>query len=202
MNNSSTNNILLGVIAVVLLGIGGLVFWMVMQEPAATPAPTNTAPVIVTPPPTTTNVDTSVDVVPSDTDNSGGAAGIQPAGPPQATGEPSYTNTSEDEIRVSSPVVGQVITSPFTVTGEARGSWFFEATAPMVVVDWDGRIIGEGYVTAVGDWMTDEFVPFEGEVTFTPDISVSSAGALILQKSNASDLPENDAAVEIAISFQ
>jgi hypothetical protein len=111
--------------------------------------------------------------------------------------------TIPDLVRVSSPTEGAVISSPVTIEGEARGPWFFEADAPVVITDWDGRIIGEGYISAEGDWMTESFVPFSGEVSFElPTDGVSDRGAVILQKANPSGLPENDAALEITVTLQ
>lgn len=111
----------------------------------------------------------------------------------------SYTNTSSDEIIVDFKP-GSTITSPLTITGQARGTWFFEATAPVVLVDWDGLIIGEGYIQTQSDWMTEDFVPFIGILEFVRP-SYGNTGALILQASNPSDLPEYDRAVEIPIKF-
>lgn len=111
----------------------------------------------------------------------------------------SYTNTSSDEIIVDFEP-GSTITSPLTITGQARGTWFFEATAPVVLVDWDGLIIGEGYIQTQGDWMTEDFVLFIGTLEFDKP-SYGNTGALILQASNPSDLPEYDRAVEIPIKF-
>lgn len=114
--------------------------------------------------------------------------------------EASYTNTTTDEIVIDSPTPGQTIASPITITGQARGSWFFEATAPVVLVDWDGLIIAEGYVTATENWMTAEFVPFAGQLEFvTP--TYGQNGALILRASNPSGLSEFDRAVEIPLLF-
>lgn len=113
-----------------------------------------------------------------------------------------YTNASEDLIVVENPGPGTTITSPLTVTGQARGAWYFEATFPLVLTDWDGRIIAEGYAEAQSDWMTEGFVPFEGTLTFTPDTGVSNRGTVILQKANASGLPEHDAAVELPVEFE
>lgn len=108
-----------------------------------------------------------------------------------------------DMIRVSEPAEGVAISSPVSISGEARGTWFFEADAPVVVTDWDGRIIGEGFVTTDGDWMTESFVPFSGSVSFTiPSDGVSDRGAVILQKANPSGLPANDAALEITVTLQ
>ena len=108
----------------------------------------------------------------------------------------------EDLIRVTSPRAGSAVTSPLTISGEARGNWFFEASFPVYVADWDGLIIGEGYATAEGEWMTSDFVPFTATITFdTEEIrgQYSDRGTLILKKANASGLPEHDDALEIPI---
>lgn len=106
-------------------------------------------------------------------------------------------------IRVDSPERGTEVSSPITLRGEARGYWFFEATAPVVVVDWDGRILGEGYITADEEWMTEDFVPFSGELEFTQETEpYSASGTVIFQRSNPSDLPENDDAFEIPVILE
>ena len=87
-------------------------------------------------------------------------------------------NPSHAQIKLISPVVGQTINSPLSITGEARGTWFFEATFPVVLTNWDGLIIAEGYATAQGDWMTEEFVPFTAELEFVPDTMVSKRATL------------------------
>lgn len=106
-------------------------------------------------------------------------------------------------IHLSNPRPNQVITSPLIVTGEARGNWFFEASFPVVLVNWDGLIIAQGIAQAKSEWMTTDFVPFEATLTFTVDKDVySTRGAIILQKDNPSGLPEHDDALEIPIVFQ
>lgn len=103
-------------------------------------------------------------------------------------------------IRVNTPSPNQTVSSPLTVTGEARGNWFFEASFPIVVTDWDGRIIGQGIAQAEGEWMTTEFVPFKSVITFTVDKDAySNRGSLILRKDNPTGLPEYDDALEIPI---
>ena len=117
------------------------------------------------------------------------------------TGTLSY----KDLVRVDSLTANQEITSPITITGEARGGWYFEASFPIVVVDWDGKIIGEGYASAQGEWMTAEYVPFIANVEFdTGEISgnYSRKGTIILRKDNPSDLPEHDDAFEIPVVFK
>lgn len=107
-----------------------------------------------------------------------------------------------DLIRLSSPRPGEVVASPLKVTGEARGYWFFEASFPVYVVNWDGLIIGQGIATAKDDWMTEEFVPFEAIIEFEKPTLYPERGALILKKDNPSGLPEHDDALEIPVRFE
>ncbi len=111
--------------------------------------------------------------------------------------------TLDDLIRLDQPISGQTITSPLLITGEARGNWYFEATFPIMLTNWDGLIIAEGYASAQDDWMTENFVPFAAELEFRDvDTGVSNRGYLILQKNNPSGLPEHDAALEIPVFFE
>ncbi len=111
-----------------------------------------------------------------------------------------------DLIQVTTPLGMGVIVSPVSFTGKARGNWFFEGSAPVSLVDWDGKIIAEGIITADGEWMTTEFVPFSGSLEFTSpykegDPDFMKRGSLIFKKDNPSGLPENDNAVEIPVLF-
>ncbi len=108
-------------------------------------------------------------------------------------------------IRLTSPLPNAGVTSPLTITGEARGNWYFEASFPVFLTDWDGKIIAQGIATAEGEWMTTEFVPFKAVLTFSKtDISgqYSNRGTLILKKDNPSGLPENDDALEIPVTLR
>ena len=117
----------------------------------------------------------------------------------------SYTNASPDFIRNVNITAGGRVSSPLTITGEARGYWFFEASFPVILTDWDGRIIAQHYATADGEWMTEEFVPFETTIEFeTPESwgGPVNRGTLILKRDNPSGLPEHDAALEIPVVFE
>ncbi|MDP2650452.1 MAG: Gmad2 immunoglobulin-like domain-containing protein [bacterium] len=107
----------------------------------------------------------------------------------------------DDLIVLQSPKPGDIVTSPLTVRGKARGMWYFEATFPIVLTDWDGKIIAQWYAQADGDWMTEEFVPFEGTLEFEKP-EFGERGTLILRKDNPSGLPEHDDALEIPIFFE
>ena len=113
----------------------------------------------------------------------------------------------ENLIRIFLPKPYKEISSPLLISGEARGNWFFEATFPVVLTDWDGRIIAEYYAEAKSDWMTAEFVPFEAKIEFENPYKIDSPdfmrrGFLILRKSNPSGLPEHDDALEMPVSFK
>lgn len=113
-----------------------------------------------------------------------------------------FIQGSDSQVVLDSPREGERIVSPLKVTGRARGTWFFEASFPILLTDWDGRIIAESHVTATDEWMTTDWVPFEGTIEFTPDTSVSSRGALILKKDNPSGDPVHDDARERTVFYK
>lgn len=104
-------------------------------------------------------------------------------------------------LRLKDWTDGAELKSPLTITGEVPGNWSFEASFPVILTDWDGRIIAQAPATLQGDWMTEDYVPFTATLTFDSP-TVYKTGALILQKDNPSGLPENDDAVEIGIRYQ
>lgn len=106
-------------------------------------------------------------------------------------------------VLVDSPRPNDTIRSPLTITGQARGYWFFEASFPITLMDENGMGIAQGIATAQNDWMTTDFVPFIATLTFTRDAKLSrTKGALILHKDNPSGLPEYDDALEIPVIFE
>jgi len=120
--------------------------------------------------------------------------------------EPSKDSLNyKDLVILESPLPEEVITNPLVIKGQARGTWFFEASFPVILADWDGRIIAQGIATATDDWMTEEFVPFTASLEFENPENIgdfSRRGALILKKDNPSGLPEHDDALEITVYFK
>lgn len=105
----------------------------------------------------------------------------------------------DDLIFVASPIINEDIESPVTVTGQARGTWFFEASFPVKVYDANNQLLGTGVAQAQGEWMTEEFVPFTATVTFsTPS---TATGKIVLEKDNPSGLPENDNSLIVPVKF-
>lgn len=92
-------------------------------------------------------------------------------------------------IRVNYPQPNQEVTSPLIVTGEARGTWYFEASFPVKLLNKNGNVITQTPAQAQGEWMTEDFVPFSVEIIF--NVSETQNGTLVLEKDNPSGLPEN-----------
>lgn len=109
------------------------------------------------------------------------------------------------KIVVTTPLPGSTVsTSPIIIKGRAVGNWFFEATAPVSVVNWDGLIIGEGYIKVNDgyDWMTTEMVPFTGTISYdASQLGPYKYGSIILRKDNPSGEPQFDDSLEFKILF-
>lgn len=106
---------------------------------------------------------------------------------------------SVPDVVVYSPLPNQVVVSPLTVKGKAKGSWFFEASFPIKILDAQGNEIAASHVQALGDWMTPDFVDFEGQIRFISP--ASGTGTLLLQNDNPSGLPENQKEFRVPIRF-
>lgn len=102
---------------------------------------------------------------------------------------------------LSEPKAGAVVSSPLVVSGTARGTWYFEASFPVILEDSSGHVIAQKPAQAQGDWMTTGFVPFTVTLTF-PKQPAGSHGTLILKRDNPSGLPQNDDARQITIIFK
>lgn len=104
-----------------------------------------------------------------------------------------------DLILIENPRPNEQIKNPLFIKGQARGNWFFEATFPVKLQDDQGNFVAEGFATAKGEWMTEEFVPFEAEITY--DAANIKKGKLILEKSNPSGLEENADQLIVPVRF-
>lgn len=104
-----------------------------------------------------------------------------------------------DLIHVTVPLPNVLVQSPLVVKGEARGSWYFEASFPVKILDANGKQLGIVPAQAKGDWMTTDFVLFEATLQF--DAPTTETGTVVFQKDNPSGLPENDASISIPIYF-
>jgi hypothetical protein len=105
-----------------------------------------------------------------------------------------------ENIIVGLPHSGAVVGKEFSVMGKARGTWYFEASFLVQVLDKEGNVLFAAPAQAQGDWMTTEFVPFKADVK----ISANYIGpaTLVLKKDNPSGLPANDASVSLPITIE
>ncbi len=105
----------------------------------------------------------------------------------------------DDLIRVTSMKNNQVVDGSFTVTGEARGTWYFEASFPVRIEDAGGKVLAQGPAQAQGEWMTEDYVPFSITLNFVkPE---SGNGFIVFEKDNPSGLPENANELRVPIQF-
>ena len=111
-----------------------------------------------------------------------------------------YFNATDDNIVVELPFPGAVTGKNFSVIGKARGTWFFEASFPIEVLDKDGKFLAVGIAQAQGEWMTRDFVPFKADIK-VPQSYIGKA-TLVLKKDNPSGLPEHDASVSFPITIE
>ena len=105
-----------------------------------------------------------------------------------------------DQIEVMSPLENEVVSSPLTVSGRARGVWYFEASFPIEMYDANGTLLGIEPAQAQGEWMTENWVEFETVLEF--DDPTTETGTLVLKKDNPSGLPEYDKKLEIPVRFE
>ncbi len=101
-------------------------------------------------------------------------------------------------IKVEQPQENSTVTSPLQISGEAKGTWFFEASAPVRLITESGEELAESYIEAQEEWMTEDWVPFEGQLEFE---TKEKRGYLIFSRANASGKPEHDRMLRIPVLF-
>ena len=112
------------------------------------------------------------------------------------------TSVSDTPVAmINQPSANSVIKSPLTITGQARGFWFFEANLPIKLVTADGQVVATTGAQAKSNWMTGDLVPFAATLNFTAP-ATSSQGYLVIAKDNPSGLPEHDASITIPVLFK
>ncbi len=115
------------------------------------------------------------------------------------SGKYNLDNQHADLIKISYPKINQIITSPLTAKGEARGNWYFEASFPVHLYDANNIEIAVAPAQAQGDWMTTNFVPFQ--VTLNFNIPATQTGTLVFKKDNPSGDPNLDDSISIPVKF-
>ncbi|MDB5237894.1 MAG: hypothetical protein JWM46_164 [Candidatus Kaiserbacteria bacterium] len=127
------------------------------------------------------------------------SSGTQATTTTEGTGTNTGNTGGISDVTVTAPKSGATVPKSFTVTGQAPGSWFFEATFPLEVRDPSGAVVGTGHATALSDWMTTDQVPFTADITVS---GYSGPATLVLKKDNPSGLPQNDGSMTVPITIQ
>lgn len=104
-----------------------------------------------------------------------------------------------EAIQVSSPQPNDTVGSPVTVAGQARGTWYFEASFPVRLFDVDMNELAVAPAQAQGEWMTEDFVPFE--VTLPAFTTDGPLGYVFFQKDNPSDEGAHSCSMVIPVQF-
>lgn len=103
-------------------------------------------------------------------------------------------------IKVETPRPGTLAGKTFTIKGEARGQWYFEASSPIEVRDKTGKVLATVVAQAQGEWMTTSFVPFTASAT-VPENYIGPA-TIVLKKDNPSGLPQHDASASYPVTIE
>ncbi len=116
---------------------------------------------------------------------------------------PSVPEEKEDPIvNLFSPKADTMIASPIGITGKARGSWFYEGSFKVYLLDAQDQIIGETQAVAQSDWMTDDFVPFAATLSYMfPSNTAVGSGSLMLVRDNPSGGTTEDDIRKIPVRF-
>ncbi len=107
----------------------------------------------------------------------------------------------QPKVLVESPKPGALVGSPLEISGQAYGTWYFEASFPIRLVDAEGKVLGQAIAQAQSDWMTEKLVPFKAKMEFSVPTSTDNA-ILIFAKDNPSGLPEHDDSFEVPVRFR
>jgi len=123
----------------------------------------------------------------------------------QVAGQPNESEGSSDnnlnknaDIIIVQPQKDELISGVLQVTGEAPGSWFFEGSFPVKIIDENDKEIIQGTASSYGEWMKDGPVPFHTEMNIS---KTSGSGWVVLQKDNPSGKAENNQEFRIPVRF-
>lgn len=115
------------------------------------------------------------------------------------TTAPTVTSTLEAKIILDALKPGDTIKSPLTITGKARGVWYFEGSFPVELRDSNNVQLAIEPATAKTDWMTTDWVSFSTTLNFSA--STTGTGILIFHRDNPSDNPALDESYQMVVNF-
>ena len=110
-----------------------------------------------------------------------------------------YTSKKGIQVKVFHPLSNETVSSPIVVIGEVPGNWSFESSFPVQFVDKDSKIIAQTSAQVLGDWQTDQLVPFSAKIEYK--LTDHGVGSVVLKKDNPSGQSGNDDSVIIPVRY-
>jgi len=117
------------------------------------------------------------------------------------------SSTDDDTIDDLEPSIvldnledGDIIISPFVITGKALGSWYFEGSFNVFLEDSSGRELTRSIVSTSDDWMKESYASFSTVLNFTA-LSNPSA-TVVFEKANPSGLEQNTEQFRVPVFFE
>lgn len=113
---------------------------------------------------------------------------------------PSYTSTKGVTVKLIWPETDTRVTSPLTVMGMVPGNWSQEASFTVKLKNSKGDVVAQSAAQLHGNQMSESLQPFTANLTFS-NATESGTGTLVIERANASGLPENNDSINIPVSF-
>ncbi len=99
---------------------------------------------------------------------------------------------------ITTPSKTDKIISPLKITGSVSGHWFFEGEIVGKILDENRKVLGQGPLSALDDWMTSDNVFFEGIIPF--DKSSTKKGFVVIEADDPRGMGQIPS-FEVGISF-
>lgn len=106
----------------------------------------------------------------------------------------------KEGILVYSPKREEKIKSPLKIDGRAKRSWFFEGNFSAELYDENKNLLGKTNLTALEDWMKEDYVNFKGELFYKQPLT--KTGILKFLSANPSNLEQNQKFFEMPVIFE
>ena len=99
--------------------------------------------------------------------------------------------TVSDMPTIFSPLDNQTVTSPIHISGKVIGTWFFEGSFPIQLIDSNGNVIAVAIAQTSGDWATTSVIDFSATLIY-PKATTTERALIMLKNDNPSGNPELD----------
>jgi len=92
---------------------------------------------------------------------------------------------------VYSPKNNQEVTSPIQISGKIPGTWFFEGSFPIQLLNSNGDVIATAIAKTSSDWATTSIIDFSATLEY-PKATTTDRGLIMLKNDNPSGDPKLD----------